>query len=155
MPARNKLNSKGHGKSRFTGTEDGSELIASFKLKNRRKITSREKHKERTKPQLKAGGSALRRKMVKKPSNKNERLRKPKKSNNNNAVSKENVSNTCEDGNVIKLRRKRRKKKMRRDLGELDEPLRLQRRTRYLLIRIKMEQNLIDAYSEEGWKGQR
>ncbi|KAG2249607.1 hypothetical protein Bca52824_089235, partial [Brassica carinata] len=37
---------------------------------------------------------------------------------------------------------------------EVDEALRLQRRTRYLLIKMKMQQNLIDAYAAEGWKGQ-
>ncbi|CAN0912476.1 Pathogenesis-related homeodomain protein [Linum grandiflorum] len=41
----------------------------------------------------------------------------------------------------------------RKHKEELDEPSRLQRRTRYLMIRMKMEQNLIDAYSGEGWKG--
>lgn len=51
--------------------------------------------------------------------------------------------------------KKRRKRKRRKDNTVLDEASRLQRRTRYLLIKVKLEQNLIDAYSAEGWKGQR
>ncbi|VVB11077.1 unnamed protein product [Arabis nemorensis] len=46
------------------------------------------------------------------------------------------------------------KKKDSRGWVEVDEALRLQRRTRYLLIKMKMQQNLIDAYATEGWKGQ-
>lgn len=50
--------------------------------------------------------------------------------------------------------KKRRKRKRRKDNVEHDEPTRLQRRTRYLLVKMKLEQNLIDAYAGEGWKGQ-
>ena len=50
--------------------------------------------------------------------------------------------------------RKRTRKRKRKPLV-VDEALRLLRRSRYLLLRMKMEQNLIDAYSSEGWKGKR
>ncbi|KAK3033285.1 hypothetical protein RJ639_033216 [Escallonia herrerae] len=50
--------------------------------------------------------------------------------------------------------KQRRKRKRRRDNVDLDEASRLQRKARYLLIKMKREKNLIDAYSAEGWKGQ-
>lgn len=58
------------------------------------------------------------------------------------------------DSDVANRKRHRRRKPKKREKVELDETARLQRRTRYLLIRMKQEQNLIEAYSGEGWKGQ-
>lgn len=66
--------------------------------------------------------------------------------------SKESEKTDDRDVNPPKLKRRRKKRK---NNVELDEASRLQRRTRYLLIKVKLEQNLIDAYSTEGWKGQR
>nr|GEU88187.1 pathogenesis-related homeodomain protein isoform X1 [Tanacetum cinerariifolium] len=40
------------------------------------------------------------------------------------------------------------------DQNQLPTAAKLQRRSRYLLIKMRIEQNLIDAYSTEGWKGQ-
>ncbi|KAL6575216.1 hypothetical protein OROMI_012501 [Orobanche minor] len=50
--------------------------------------------------------------------------------------------------------KRRRRRKKRKNSVELDEASRLERRTRYLLVKIKLEQNFVDAYSTEGWKGQ-
>ncbi|KAL0346898.1 UNVERIFIED_CONTAM: Pathogenesis-related homeodomain protein [Sesamum calycinum] len=66
---------------------------------------------------------------------------------------KESEKTDDRDVNPRQLKR-RRKRKKRKNNVELDEASRLQRRTRYLLIKMKLEQNLIDAYSAEGWKGQ-
>ena len=60
-----------------------------------------------------------------------------------------------EEGKKTRKRKSKRQQKDSNKVEEVDEALRLQRRTRYLLIKIKMQQNLIDAYAAEGWEGQR
>ncbi|XP_028767683.1 homeobox protein HAT3.1 [Neltuma alba] len=50
-------------------------------------------------------------------------------------------------------RRKGRKKNKRRERRVTDEFSRIRARLRYFLSRVSYEQNLIDAYSGEGWKG--
>lgn len=60
-----------------------------------------------------------------------------------------------EEEKVKKTRKRKSKRQQKDNKVEVDDSLRLQRRTRYLLIKMKMQQNLIDAYATEGWKGQR
>ena len=50
---------------------------------------------------------------------------------------------------------KTRKKRRKGESALNNEFLLIKKRVRYLLTRINYEQSLIDAYSNEGWKGQR
>lgn len=68
---------------------------------------------------------------------------------------KSSTSRRDTDGNLGNQKYARRRKRNRmKENREQDETVRLQRRTKYLIIKMKLEQNLIDAYSGEGWNGQ-
>lgn len=173
----------GSSKSSSSKTGPGSELIATLKLKKRSKIShgSVRKPKHRVK---KVGSTLLKRKVTsligkgkgkginvstgkkrvggktnlhkanKKGSCKKLDLSKPHGKNASFGISlDENGKKAKGDVRIKNLTKKKNKKE--KDKVKLDEASRLQRRTRYLIIKIKLEQNLIDAYSGEGWKGQR
>lgn len=62
-------------------------------------------------------------------------------------------SNIVTEEGAEREKKKRRKKRMEKN--KVDEFSRIRTHLRYLLHRIKFEKNFIDAYSGEGWKGQR
>lgn len=161
--------------------ETGSELIFPLKLTRCSKISHSKQKKSRTKSHSQAICSTFKRRSLPKSlskGNKNVTIRqlagktfllkkldtKPSKE---LLLSKlqggKSLPSTNTKGNpekvepVVKInqQRKRKKNKGKKEKVELDEASRLQRRTRYLIIKMKLEQNLIDAYSGEGWKGQR
>lgn len=167
------------GKSRFS--KKGSKLRTSLQIISGSQILSAKKHKERIKSHAQNDGSNLlngtligtlnkgntqdsinrkadSRVMLPKTLGskicKKQHLSRLQDQKSSLLSSKETGENGNENLYIQKLK-KRNRRKRQKNKAELDEAPRLQRRSRYLLIKMKLEQNLIDAYSGEGWKGQR
>ncbi|CAI0558003.1 unnamed protein product [Linum tenue] len=145
-------------KATLSKAEYGSLLIASLKSRHGTRVALGKKQiskKTVTRPPSKVIRKGIRsRKLVR---GKSVRKALHKRSGKKSAPST-SICFELNDKNANKETTKRKFKRRRIDgrrmtKVELDEPSQLQRRTRYLMIKMKMEQNLIDAYCGEGWKG--
>ncbi|KAJ8568139.1 hypothetical protein K7X08_020861 [Anisodus acutangulus] len=132
---RSKLKSKSHGKATLTSS-------------SKRTVAGEGKEK------CCSGGNILEKEIPQKAkSSKKQSVLSCRRAKLQAVNSKDNLKHENLDIGSEKLKRMR-KKRRRKHNTDPDDVARLQRRTRYLLIKMKLEQNLIDAYSAEGWKGQ-
>ncbi|KAG6549938.1 hypothetical protein Mapa_008449 [Marchantia paleacea] len=70
------------------------------------------------------------------------------------AGSSEDINEGEQDDDSGKQRKRRRKRRKSGMHSHVDDKLRIKRRVKNLVNRIRQEQNFIDAYAGEGWKGQ-
>ena len=68
---------------------------------------------------------------------------------------KASSSEEQKQGNAEDITNKQKKIKDAANASVKDDALRIKTRVKYLLKRINQEQNFIDAYAADGWKGQR
>ncbi|XP_044464922.1 pathogenesis-related homeodomain protein isoform X3 [Mangifera indica] len=170
-------------KSCFPKRDTGSELIASLKFKKGSNISKSEKLKSNSKSKSKSHVKLINSNMIKKKVTESQSKGTGNDSGSKKSISRKPLHKKLDknssrklaslklqgknpspvnskghgkviNGDVETKNQRKRKKKRTKEKVELDEASRLQRRTRYLLIKMKLEQNLIDAYSGEGWKGQ-
>ncbi|KAL2629146.1 hypothetical protein R1flu_013832 [Riccia fluitans] len=69
-------------------------------------------------------------------------------------VSSEDKTGTQQDDEVGGQPRRRRRRAKSGSRSQVDDKEKIKRRVKNLVNRIRLEQNLIDAYAGEGWKGQ-
>ncbi|KAK9665154.1 hypothetical protein RND81_14G093900 [Saponaria officinalis] len=110
-------------------------------------------------------------KQLKKRSDLSKKLNRSSRFSNNVNIKSESLKKQCEGlqgdqslssrpkekdggGSQTESLKRKRKTKRRNDKVVRDEASQLQRRARYLLVKLKLEQSLIDAYTGEGWNGQ-
>ncbi|XP_038701168.1 pathogenesis-related homeodomain protein isoform X2 [Tripterygium wilfordii] len=163
----------------FLETETSSELIASLRINKRSKIFYSRKGRAKPKSHvqkvdstlskgsvvdssIKGGGndSSNRKLICRKILHKKADAKSSKKPASSNIQGETSPTINTEGSDKIANRDvkigkvKKGRKKIKKKRMEQDDAQRLQRRARYLMIKMKLEQNLIDAYSGEGWKGQ-